>query len=76
MESWYALLAPAATPLGVRDRLARETAQALADPEVLVRLASLGVQADGEGGAAAAEFMRTEASRWEIVLKSADIGVQ
>lgn len=40
--SWYAWLVPAATPKPVIDRLNREMSKAVADPEVLARIETLG----------------------------------
>ncbi len=76
MEGWYALLAPTGTPIEVIERLSREALSVLGGAEVRSRLESQGMQAAGESGLQAAEFMRAESARWQKVLRAAGITPQ
>lgn len=55
IDAWNGLLAPAATPRPVLDRLEAASIQAAKEPEVVARLEKLGIQARGS---TAAEFRR------------------
>jgi tripartite-type tricarboxylate transporter receptor subunit TctC len=76
MAGWYALLAPAATPPAVLDRLARELTLILRSGEVAQRLESQGMQPATESRAAASAFMQSEAERWGRVLRAAGVEPQ
>jgi tripartite-type tricarboxylate transporter receptor subunit TctC len=76
MEGWYVLLAPSGTPAEVLERLSRDALSVLGSPDVKSRLESQGMQAAGENGGQAAEFMRTESTRWHKVLRAAGITPQ
>ena len=43
-DDWFGVFAPAATPLAIRERVAKEMARILALPEVRERLATLGAE--------------------------------
>ena len=71
--SWYALVAPAGTPLAVIDRLHAEIVRALAEPDVRERIAGLGAEPVGNSPAEFAAMQRAEAARWTRVAKEANI---
>jgi tripartite-type tricarboxylate transporter receptor subunit TctC len=71
--SWYALVAPAATPSPVIDRLHAETVRALALPEVRDKIAGLGAEPVGNTPAEFAAMQRSEAARWTRIAKEANI---
>jgi tripartite-type tricarboxylate transporter receptor subunit TctC len=62
--TWQALVAPPRTPKEIVERLAREVAQALKDPETLVQFERIGVQAEFAGPAALGARIREESSLW------------
>jgi tripartite-type tricarboxylate transporter receptor subunit TctC len=73
---WVALLAPAATPRPIIDRLNAEALKALASPEIKEKLALLGAEPMPMTPAAFDAFLKTETARMAHVVKSAGIQVQ
>lgn len=73
VTSWYSLVAPAGTPPPIVDRLHREIAKALADPDVREKIAGLGAEPVGNTPAEFAAMQRTEAARWAKLAKDANI---
>lgn len=67
--TWQALLAPPRTPKEVVERLAREVAEALKDPETLAQFGRIGVQAEFAGPAALEARIREEAPVWALFVK-------
>jgi tripartite-type tricarboxylate transporter receptor subunit TctC len=69
--NWTALLAPAGTPEPIIRKLAAETAIALREPDLLRRLALLGMEPAGDGPGALAQEIRRTVVQWrEVVRKS------
>jgi tripartite-type tricarboxylate transporter receptor subunit TctC len=64
MPQWWALVAPATTPLDVVERLRTEAIAALAHPSVRTRLEGLGIGGQGSSRDALRAFMRNEVARW------------
>jgi len=73
---WVALLAPAATPRAIIERLNAEALKALASPEVREKLTVLGAEPMPMSPAAFDAFIKSEAARMSQVVKSAGIQVQ
>jgi tripartite-type tricarboxylate transporter receptor subunit TctC len=71
--SWYALVAPAGTPMPVIDRLHAEIVRALAAPDVRERIAGLGAEPVGNSPAEFAAMQRSETARWTRVAREANI---
>ncbi|MBT2324226.1 tripartite tricarboxylate transporter substrate binding protein [Variovorax paradoxus] len=67
IDQWWALVAPATTPLAVTEHLRKEALAALAQPAVGERLSSLGVARKGSTTGELRAFMRAEAERWQKV---------
>jgi tripartite-type tricarboxylate transporter receptor subunit TctC len=74
MNQWWAMVAPATTPIEIIERLRAETIAALDHPSVKDRLSTLGVDLKGSGRDQLRGFMRFETARWAEVAKS--IGLQ
>ncbi len=72
-NTWYGLLAPAATPAAIVARLNAELNRALADPGVVQRLLDQGVEAMPGTSASFRELIAAETARWRAVIKSAGI---
>ena len=69
--SWHVLLAPAATPAEVLNRLQQEMKRILATPEAQQRIASLGlIPHDAPSTAAINQYMRGEREKWGALVKS------
>lgn len=75
VASWYGLLAPAATPPEIVQRLNAEVNRSIQDPDAIERLTSLGAEpvqsTPGEFG----EFIRTEIAKWAKVIRAAGLHV-
>jgi tripartite-type tricarboxylate transporter receptor subunit TctC len=73
---WVAMLAPAATPRPIIDRLNAEALKALASPEIKEKLAVLGAEPMPMSPAAFDAFLKAETARMAQVVKAAGIQVQ
>lgn len=73
---WVAMLAPAATPRAIVERLNAEAAKALASGEVRDKLTFLGAEPMPMTTSAFDAFIRSETARMAQVVKSAGIKVQ
>jgi len=76
VDSWVGILAPAKTPKPIVDRLQRELAAVLKDPEVANRYATLGIEPVGNTPEQFAQQIRADLARWEKVVKQAGIKVE
>ncbi len=72
-SSWFALVAPAATPKPVIDRLNTETVKALRLPAMQERFGKLGARLVANSPDEFAAFIKTERAKWGAVLKPANI---
>ncbi|TCH98275.1 tripartite tricarboxylate transporter substrate binding protein [Roseococcus sp. SYP-B2431] len=70
---WYGLLAPAATPLPIVDRLNREVNQLLARPGFVEKLAAQGVAPRGGTRQDFAAFIARDRARWAEVIRRGNI---
>jgi tripartite-type tricarboxylate transporter receptor subunit TctC len=73
---WVAMLAPAATPRPIIDRLNAEALKALASPEIKEKLTVLGAEPMPMAPAAFDAFLKSETARMAQVVKAAKIQVQ
>jgi len=73
--TWYALLAPAATPKDVIAKINADAVKALSQPEMVQRLSSQGAEPAPGTPEALAKFMRDEYEEWKKVIKSANIKI-
>lgn len=73
MQSWQGVFAPSGTPKPIVDRLGREIAAIIAQPEVQQKLRNLGVEPDGRATAAFASFQQSEIVKWGKVIQDAGI---
>jgi tripartite-type tricarboxylate transporter receptor subunit TctC len=76
VDSWVGLLAPAATPRAIVDRLQAETAAVLQMPEVKERYAVLGIEPVGNKPEEYAAQIRADLARWAPVVKQANIRIE
>ena len=70
-SSWFGLLAPAATPPEVVQRLQQEVAKALASPAVKERLLAQGAIPGGNSSADFVQMIDSEHRKWAQVVKAA-----
>jgi tripartite-type tricarboxylate transporter receptor subunit TctC len=66
---WFGLLAPAATPRDVIERLAAAVARASKDPEVRARMREQGSEPVGNTPAEFNRILREETARWSEVVR-------
>lgn len=74
--SWYAVMAPAATPRAVIEKLNRESVAAIQSPEIKAKLVSQGVEPEPLSPEQLGEKIRAETARWGKVVKAAGVKVQ
>jgi tripartite-type tricarboxylate transporter receptor subunit TctC len=75
VDSWVGIMAPARTPRPIIDRLQRELAEVLKDPEVRSRYATLGIEPVGNTPEQFAAQIRADLARWGEVVKTAGIKI-
>jgi tripartite-type tricarboxylate transporter receptor subunit TctC len=66
---WLALLAPAATPAAIVERLHAELGKALQEPEVVQSLRAAGIAPALLGPQALGAFLRAEQEKWDRVVR-------
>lgn len=74
--SWFGMVAPAKTPQDIIERLNTETVKALRDPEVVQKLATLGVRPVGNKPAEFERFIKSERTKWDQIIKQANIKME
>ena len=72
-SSWVGMLAPAATPQPVIDRLYREVAAALKANDVVETLSSIGAEPRGLSPAEFAAYFQSEMRKWAEVIRRGGI---
>jgi tripartite-type tricarboxylate transporter receptor subunit TctC len=70
---WYGILAPAATPRPIVERLVTSLHKALSSPDLKEKLAAAGIDTVSSTPEQFGELMRVETARYEKVIKSAGI---
>jgi len=73
VENWQALFAPAGTPKPIIDKIARTTAEVIAQPDVKARMAAIGLSTRGDGPDAVTALVREDMPKWADVVKRAGI---
>jgi tripartite-type tricarboxylate transporter receptor subunit TctC len=69
VNGWYAVLAPAGTPAAVTERMAREIAAAITQPDIKSQLEGGGYQLVGSTPAELGRHIDAEITRWAKVVK-------
>lgn len=73
--SWTGVVAPAATPVAILDRLNAVMVAALKAPEVVARLGSIGFVVDASSRQVLGELIAGDLARWRAVVRDARIAV-
>jgi tripartite-type tricarboxylate transporter receptor subunit TctC len=71
--TWFAVVAPAGTPHEIVLRLNREVRRALAQADVKLRFADLGMTSEDSTPEGLDAYIRSEIVKWTKVIKDADI---
>jgi tripartite-type tricarboxylate transporter receptor subunit TctC len=72
-NNWNGVVAPRGTPRAVIDRLQREIAAVLKEPQTTERLAAGGLEPIGDTPAEFAKYLRSEAAKWGKLVRTAGI---
>ncbi len=72
-QSWVGMLAPAATPRAIIQRLTGEVNKVLADVEIKERFNTLGYEIAGGAPEQFGEWLRTESLKWGKVIRDNNI---
>ncbi len=75
VENLYAVYVPKGTPPGIIARLEREIRKILTNPDFKTRMANQGIHPQFENSEHLAEITTTEHSKWEKIVKSANVKV-
>lgn len=67
--NWYSFVAPAGTPAATVERLNKDIAAALAQPEVTARLNSLGLKVVADSPEAFKKFIAEESARMKVLVE-------
>lgn len=73
---WWGVLGPAKMPPEIVTKLESDLKAALQDPNVLSTLGKIGAAPVGSSSRDFGAYMHAEATKWEPVLKAADIRAQ
>jgi len=76
VTSWYSIVAPAATPPAVVERLQKEIARALTSPDVKAKLTGIGAEPIANTPEEFAAMMRVETAKWSKIVKDANIKIE
>ena len=76
MVSWQALVAPAATPKPLVDRLHAEVARVLKTAEMKEKMFGLGTEVVGNTPEQFAQYIRDETAKWSKIVKDAGIRLE
>jgi tripartite-type tricarboxylate transporter receptor subunit TctC len=72
-QQWWAVVAPATTPIEIVERLRTEIAAALAHPATRERLGTLGIDLKASTRDELRSFMRAEVDRWGAIARKAGV---
>jgi tripartite-type tricarboxylate transporter receptor subunit TctC len=75
-SSWFGLVGPAKMPPDVTKSLIDAVAKALADPDIVKRLADVGAEPGKLSGDAFGAFLRDQSKKWGEVVKTANAKVE
>lgn len=73
MQSWQGVFMPSGASAQLVEKLSKDLSEVIKNPEVQARLRAMGVEPDGRGSRAFAEFQRAEVTKWAKVVKDAGI---
>jgi tripartite-type tricarboxylate transporter receptor subunit TctC len=69
MITWFALMAPHGTPAPIVERVHKELAAVMKDPDVLAKFNEQGVTPGDMTQTALGSFIRSETTKWEKIVK-------
>jgi tripartite-type tricarboxylate transporter receptor subunit TctC len=76
VSQWYGLVAPPNTPPEIVGRIRSEVVKALASPEIVARLKTLGTEAVGSTPEEFKQILEAEVARWSLVIRESGLDLQ
>lgn len=73
VDGWYALMAPAKTPKAVIDRIYRDTAAVLKQPDIVARIEAVGLEPAGIPPKEFSDYIGAELRKWGALIREAGI---
>jgi len=73
---WFGLLAPAATPRALVEKLSRDANAVLADREVRSKMLALGAEPSGDTPDEFARFIHADQAKWTKLMRERGIVVE
>jgi tripartite-type tricarboxylate transporter receptor subunit TctC len=75
--NWFAVMAPGGTPDDIADRIQKAFASAAKSPEIVTKLAALGIEPMTQGSRAEfAQFLKDDSTRWRDLARDAGLAVK
>jgi tripartite-type tricarboxylate transporter receptor subunit TctC len=74
-SGWFGLLAPTGTPKDVVERIQRDTATVLNQPEVRAQLLTQGMSSAANSPAAFTQAIEAESKGWAEIIKKRNLSV-
>jgi tripartite-type tricarboxylate transporter receptor subunit TctC len=71
--AWFGIVAPPKTPAAIAEKFSAAVAEAIRQPDVVKRLATLSAEPMGDTPAEMAAFMKQEEQRWKGVIETARV---
>jgi tripartite-type tricarboxylate transporter receptor subunit TctC len=75
-EAFYSVVAPPKTPAAIVNKINADINEALRQPELAPRFATLSAETVGGTPKETADYMRAEVERWNKVIKAANVTLQ
>jgi tripartite-type tricarboxylate transporter receptor subunit TctC len=76
VTGWYGVVAPAAVPKDIAEKLAKAISDALAQPDTREKLLKIGASPEGGTPQAFGEHMQREYAKWAKVIKDGNIHLE
>ena len=76
VTNWYAMMAPAGTPLEIRRKLQQTVRKVISTPEMKARLIAEGVEPIGDTPEEFGEFLKAQTELWADVVRRANVKVE
>jgi tripartite-type tricarboxylate transporter receptor subunit TctC len=76
VTSWWALVAPPATPPAIAEKISAAVAEALKSPDMTAKLADMTMVPTGSSPPQLAKFIKDEAERWGAVVRTSGATAQ
>jgi tripartite-type tricarboxylate transporter receptor subunit TctC len=73
VSSWYGLLVPSKTPPEIVKKITADATRVMREPEVQKRLEGLGLEVVASSSEEFGAFIKSEMTKWEPVIKAANI---